>query len=84
MPTTPQKKQGEKPNKSKKGRRLAISSEEIKALRSKAEETPQKKRLRLLQQEDYKATTRTLVIPHQESVKEGEFTTVTAPVRRPS
>jgi len=44
VPQTPQKKQQQK---SKKGRRYAMTQEEITALKAKAQETPKKKRLRL-------------------------------------
>jgi len=45
VPHTPQKKQQQQ--KSKKGRRYAMTEEEITALKTKAQETPKKKRLRL-------------------------------------
>ena len=72
---TPQKKQQEKPKKSKRGRRLAMNPEEIKQLKEKAAQTPQKTRLKLQTQEDLKATTRTLIIPNKGSIPGGEFNT---------
>ena len=74
IPQTPQKKQ-ERPKKSKKGRRLVMNPEEIKQLKEKAAQTPQKTRLKLQTQEDPKAATRKLTIPNTGSIQGGEFTT---------
>jgi len=67
IPQTPQKKKKEK-KESQKGRRLARNPEEIQQLKEKASQTPQKKRLKLLTQEDPKVTSRTLVIPNKGSI----------------
>jgi len=45
-----------------------MTEEEITALKAKAQETPKKKRLRLLSQEDPTATVRILEIPDKGSI----------------
>jgi len=52
-----------------------MNPEEIKQLKEKAAQTPQKTRLKLQTQEDLKATTRTLMIPNKGSIQGGEFIT---------
>jgi len=69
---TPQKKQEQK---SKKGRRYAMTAKEITALKAKAEETPKKKRLRLPSQEDPRATIRILEIPDKGNIQGRTFNT---------
>jgi len=72
VPQIPQKKQQQK---LKKGRRYAMTEEEITALKAKAQETPKKKRLRLPSQEDPRAIMRVLEIPDKGSIQGGTFNT---------
>jgi len=68
MPETLQK--GREQRRPKRNpRRMALTSEEIEAMKQLAKSTPQKKRTKLQTQEDSQARTRTLEIPRKGSIE---------------